>query len=424
MALQLKAVPSTAVLPKGLRARSSRLLASALVLALAGCTGGTASSVPAAPDGPVPDELATALSGFLGEAQAASGATGAVAGVWSPWAGGWETAIGVVGDADPTPLTTDAHVRLGTGGTEAMTCDVVVALAEEGRVDLDADVGESLTSLPGIEGLTLRQLCAHTSGLADFRSALWPTVIQNPIREWPTMELISAAQVRSPTAAPGAAWSDSSTGPLLAGLVISEVTGRSVATLYDDYVVPRYGLRSTRLPSARDVDLPAPAPRGYSAALAPDGGVRCDVRRDVGTASPSALGAAGGAVTDLEDLRRLAFGLAADPAGDAVWADAVPQGQGRPDWLLAGLGGHQAGPLRGFSGVAPGFVTAAYSDPESGLTVAVSLNSSTPGPDFAANVARGLAAIAVAQAGEGTAPGLPWTVDSERTAILTGYPRC
>ncbi|MCM6762383.1 beta-lactamase family protein, partial [Rathayibacter sp. ZW T2_19] len=224
----------------------------ALVLALAGCTGGTPSVVEDAQPGPVPDALAVALSGFLEEARGAAGATGAVAGVWSPWTGGWEGAIGVAGDDDPTPLTTEAHVRLGTGGTEAMTCDVVVALAEEGRVELDADITESLTSLPGLEGLTLRQLCSHTSGLADFRASLWPTIVQNPQREWPTMELISAAQVRSPSAAPGAAWSDSSTGPLLAGLVVSERTGRSVASLYEEYLVPRYGLRSTTLPSAGD----------------------------------------------------------------------------------------------------------------------------------------------------------------------------
>lgn len=410
------------------RTRLGALVVPLLVLGLTGCTSGVDSVVPDAPPGPVSEDLASALSSFLGEAQGAAGATGAVAGVWSPWAGGWETAIGTLGDGDGAPMTTDARVRLGTGGTAAMTCDVVVALAEEGRLELDADVGESLTSLPGVGGLTLRQLCAHTSGLADFRSVLWPTVLQNPTREWPTLELISAAQVRDTLAAPGAAWSDSSTGPLLAGLVASQATGRSVADLYRDHVVPRYGLRSTSLPSDSDVDLPAPAARGSAAAIDPASGeVRCDVRRDVSAASPSALGAAGGAITDLEDLRRLATGLAADPAGDAVWSDAVPQGGGRADWLLAGLGGHQAGPLRGFAGVAPGFVTAAYSDPASGLTVAVSFNSSTPGADFAAEAARGLAAIAVAQGAAGGAEGvpeLPWNVDSERNAVLTAHPRC
>lgn len=410
------------------RRRVAALAVTVLVLALVGCTRGAASVVPEAPPGPVSDDLAIALSGLVDEARGAAGATGAVAGVWSPWAGGWETALGVVGDADPTPLTTDAHVRLGTGGTEAMTCDVVVALAEEGRLDLDADISESLSSLPGIEGTTLRQLCAHTSGLADFRAALWPTVLQNPVREWPTMELISAAQVRAPVAPPGAAWSDSATGPLLAGLAASEATGRSVADLYREYVVPRYGLRSTALPSARTLDLPAPAPRGYAAGLdLRTGAVQCEVRRDVGSASPSALGAAGGVVTDLEDLRRLAMGLAASPSGDAVWADPVPQGQGRAEWLLVGLGGHEAGPLRGFSGVAPGFVTAAYSDPASGLTVAVSFNSSTAGADFAGNVARAMAAVAVEQgaaSGAADVPVLPWTAEGERVAALTVHQRC
>lgn len=408
--------------------RVGALVVPALLLALTGCTGGTDSVVPDAPPGPVPDALAVALSGFLVEAQGAAGATGAVAGVWSPWAGGWETAVGSIGDAEATPVTTETHVRLGTGGTEAMTCDVVVALAEKGALDLDADVGDVLTSLPGIEGMTLRQLCSHTSGLADFRSILWPTVVQNPAREWPTLELISAAQVSAPIAEPGASWSESSTGPLLAGVVATQATGRSMQSLYDEYVVPRYGLSSTRLPGDSELELPAPAMLGFSAALDPrSGAVQCEVRRDLSAASSSSLGAAGGAVTDLDDLRRLAQGLAAEPAGDAMWADPVPQGQGRAEWLLAGLGGHEAGPLRGFSGIAPGFLTAAYSDPESGLTVAVAFNSSTAGEGFAASTARGLAAIAVEQGaatGATGLPQLPWTFDGERGAVQGAQPRC
>ncbi|PPG71190.1 hypothetical protein C5E02_00340 [Rathayibacter rathayi] len=407
--------------------RTGLLVVPVLVLALAGCTP-NASLVADAPAQPASEELSAALTGLLEETLGIAGATGAVAGVWSPWGGSWEGAVGWESDERTTALTTDAHLRLGTGGTEAMTCDVVVALAGSGRADLDADIGETLRSLPGVDGLTLRQLCAHTSGLADFRSSLWPTVLQNPARQWPTLELLAAAQVHGASATPGAAWSDSSTGPLLAGLVAARITGRSIGELYDQYVVSRYGLRSTELPGRSDVDLPAPSPRGYAVALdLVTGERRCDLRLDVTAASPSALGAAGGAVTDLEDLRRLAAGLAADPSGDAVWQDPVPQGQGRADYLRAGLGGYEAGPLRGFSGLAPGFVTAAYSDPLSGLTVAVSINSSTPGGDFAATVARALAAIAVEQgaaAGAEGLPQLPWTADGERGAVQGTSARC
>lgn len=406
--------------------RVGALAVPALVLALTGCTGGVPSVVPAAPSDPAPEDLAVALSALLAEAQDAAGSSGAVAGVWSPWAGGWESAVGSIGDAEATPVTTETQVRLGTGGTQAMTCDVVVALAEEGTVDLDADVGETLTSLPGIDGATLRQLCSHTSGLADFRSILWPTVVQNPSREWPTLELISAAQVSAPIAEPGASWADSATGPLLAGFVASQATGRSMQSLYDEYVVPRYGLTSTRLPGDSELELPAPAMLGFAASLDPrTGALQCENRRDLSAASPSSLGAAGGAVTDLEDLRRLAQGLAAEPAGEAMWADPIPQGQGRAEWLRAGLGGHEAGPLRGFSGIAPGFLTAAYSDPASGLTVAVAFNDSTAGDGFAATTARALAAIAVEQGAASGATGLPelpWNAEGERSAVQGARP--
>ncbi|WP_139344545.1 hypothetical protein [Rathayibacter sp. VKM Ac-2630] len=77
--------------------------------------------------------------------------------------------------------------------------------------------------------------------------------------------------------------------------------------------------------------------------------------------------------------------------------------------------------------MAPGFVTAAYSDPVSGLTVAVSFNSSTAGADFAGNVARALAALAVEQgaaSGAADLPVLPWTSEGERVAALTVHQRC
>lgn len=141
--------------------RTGLLIVPVLVLALAGCTGSSSSSVPDAPGGPVPEELSAALTAVLDEAIGVAGATGAVAGVWSPWAGGWEAAIGSESDERTTPLTTQAHVRLGTGGTEAMTCDVVAGLADEGRLDLDADIGLALRSLPGRRAHAPPALLAH-----------------------------------------------------------------------------------------------------------------------------------------------------------------------------------------------------------------------------------------------------------------------
>lgn len=406
--------------------RKSRLLTGlvvpAVLLALVGCTGTSAAvDVAAAPEQKVTEALSTELTGYLQQVQANAKSSGVIAGVWSPWAGSWESAVGTVSTTDTTPMTTDMHVRLGTGGTQAMTCQVVAALADEGTLDLDADVAGYLPTMPGLDGMTLRQLCQHTSGLADFTSALWPTYLANPSREWPTLELVSAAQIHSALAAPGAAWAPSETGPLVAGLVVTAKTNRSWSDLYREYIVDRYGLAATTLPSANTVELPQPHPAGLSFALAAPGAPpSCDVVQDVTQLSPSALGVAGGAVTTLADLRRLVTGLAASPTSSEAWANPVPLGGGAPAWQTADVGGTSSGVLHGFSGTAPGFLTAAFSDPQSGLTVAISTNNSSAGTEFIANAARGLAAIVTASGaadGASNLPALEWTADNGREAI-------
>ncbi|NQX28241.1 beta-lactamase family protein [Microbacteriaceae bacterium VKM Ac-2854] len=393
-----------------------------VILALAGCTGtSSAVEVAAAPEQQVSEAVAGELTSFLQQVQADAKSSGAMAGVWAPGVGSWESAIGTVSSTDQAPMTTDMHVRLGTGGTQAMTCQVVAALADDGTLDLDADVSTYLPTMPGLTGMTLRQLCQHTSGLADFATALWPTYLANPEREWPTLELVSAAQIHSAIAAPGVGWASSETGPLLAGLVVTAKTNRSWPDLYNEYIADRYGLSATELPSASTVDLPQPHPSGQSFGMSgPGSGPRCDVTLDVTRLSPSALGAAGGVVTTLADLRRLATGMAASPTSDQAWASPVPVGGSAPEWQTADVGGTSSGVLHGFSGAAPGFLTAAFSDPKSGLTVAVSVNNSSAGSAFIAEAARGLAAIAAesgAAAGVDGMPGLGWATADVRAAM-------
>ena len=69
----------------------------------------------------------------------------------------------------------------------------------------------------------------------------------------------------------------------------------------------------------------------------------------------------------------------------------------------------------------PGYATAAFADPPSGLTVAVVLNNSAVGGGFAEYLAWELAAIAskAPASGGATAPeaGLPWTAQQYHDAI-------
>ena len=80
-----------------------------------------------------------------------------------------------------------------------------------------------------------------------------------------------------------------------------------------------------------------------------------------------------------------------------------------------------AGSLVGQFGAVPGYITAAFSDPSSGLTVAVVLNDSAAGAGVGAYLAWELAAIASkAPAASGqTVPeaGLPWTAEQYHEKI-------
>ena len=65
------------------------------------------------------------------------------------------------------PVDPDVPWNIGSA-TKAFVAVVVLQLAEEGRVDLDAGIDGYLPDLPGAERITPRQLLHHTSGLGEY----------------------------------------------------------------------------------------------------------------------------------------------------------------------------------------------------------------------------------------------------------------
>jgi len=178
------------------------------------------------------------------------------------------------------------------------------------------------------------------------------------------------------------------------------------------------GLEDTRMPQPTATHH-AGVLGGYASAVAADGAVDCAALVDDSDQSSSMGGAAAGAVSTLEDTRRLSEAFAtgallSENSERRQWA-ATPLGGSAPAWQSAGIGGLQYGPMRGSSGENAGALTAAFTDPESGLTVVVALNNSTPGPDFVREVAFALASVASkadpASGRERPLVELPWSVD-------------
>jgi D-alanyl-D-alanine carboxypeptidase len=404
--------------------------------ATAGAVGEGSPQVQAAFPAAITDRLDAALADAITQ----SGSTGALAGVWAPWAGQWVVSPGTVAPENAVGLSAGMSYRIGTN-TTALTCTVLATLVDEGAVKLDDQVTSYLDRVVGLEGITLGQLCRNTSGLADYTRNLFPQFVNNPTRVWPDREVVSNGTASPLVALPGGAWAQSDTGIVLLGMALEAATHQDLSSLYQSHIFGPLGMTGTSLPDPNRLGLPGDHPRGLAASLDAAGHPVCASLIDVTELSSSMGGAAAGMVSTLADQKKwvsaLAVGsLLTDATAKSQWT-TLAEGVEAPVWRRYGLGAEQIGPLRGRAGAIPGFISAGYSDPVSGLTIVVAFNNSTDGAGFAEAVARRLASIvwtapAVgttgAAAGDPRVPStpLPWTEEeatvSVRAAVLCAPP--
>lgn len=156
----------------------------------------------------------------------------------------------------------DGQVRIGSN-TKTFTAVVVLQLVAEGRIHLDAMVDTYLPGLvrgEGIDGrhITVRELLRHTSGLPNYTRYL-----ADEIRPYEPHELLGLALQHEADFAPGEKWAYSNTNYVVAGLIVEDVTGRTLAEEIDRRVIKRVGLRHTYFPAPGEVAIRERHPRGY-----------------------------------------------------------------------------------------------------------------------------------------------------------------
>lgn len=402
----------------------------AFVGAAAMLLGMSACAADAELDVDLPDQVAAAfpedtqaqLQAAMDRAMAATGAPGAIVGVWAPWAGSWVTGLGT-STPGGAPVTVDMTFKAASV-TRSMTCDVLYALVDKGTVALDDPVTKWVSGIPMDSAITLGQLCDSTGGLGTYTDRINDRLRANPSRVWNPRELLAYGTAQSLGSAPGTAFSDSGTGYLMLGLALENASRASAADLYADYVAEPLGLTDTELAATSMSTL-----HGFRSVDA-DGAVVCTDPTDVTGLSPSAGFTASGVETTVADLGRYAQALALGARsfdGDSRFENPLPVVVDGPAWFTATGGAYQAGDLIGQYGSVPGYLTAAFADKNTGMTVVVVLNNSRAGADIARVLAWELAAIASkAPAASGnTAPeaGLPWTAE-DMAAQLAGAAVC
>ncbi|MBT2420322.1 beta-lactamase family protein [Streptomyces sp. ISL-22] len=292
--------------------------------------------------------------------------------------GSWAETAGTADLSTGRPMNATDRLRAGSV-TKTFTATVVLQLAAEHRIALDAPVDRYLPGLirhNGYDGrrITVRQLLRHTSGLPDYLDAPeWERPERLRYRHFEPRELVARA-LDLPR--PSGAWHYATTNYLLAGLIIREVTGNSPETEITRRVIRPLGLRDTYWPGD-DTRIRGPHSRSYFTAE--------DGRRTDGTAWNTTFGGVGGAlVSTPADLTRFITALL---GGRLLPADQLAEMRrtvaADPDRLWPGARyglGLIASPLRcggewwGHAGTVPGGHRALTAVGPGGRSVAVALN--------------------------------------------------
>jgi D-alanyl-D-alanine carboxypeptidase len=319
---------------------------------------------------------------------------------------------GVRGLDDPTPVTIDDHIRVGSN-TKTWTGTVVLQLVQEGKIALDDPVSKYRPDVPNGDNITIEMLLNMRSGLFNYTTtfALNDAIDKAPERVWDPDELLAMAYPMPPYFEPDQGYTYSNTNTVLLGLIAEQLDGKPLEDIFQDRLFAPLGLTETLLPARTSNAIPAPHPRGYmytnnaltavTSVIAPDlqfaarnGTLLPNDQTDTNPSWGWSAGAGISTAPDLADfVEAMTGGQLLEPEMQAIRMQSPrPQSADNPGGALYGLAIAKFGPLYGHTGELPGFNTFMGSDPVNGVTLIVwtNLAPAADGRDPATTIARTL----------------------------------
>ena len=141
-------------------------------------------------------------------------------------------------------LSPDHRFRIGSV-TKIFVATLVLQLVADGLIDLDAEAA------PFVEGVSVRQLLNHTSGLDDFDigPAFWEPFKQDRTRRWDlsTQDELRLALEKPRLFAPGEGWAYHGSNYVTLRLVVEQATGLTLPDLLRRHILGPLGLTQTDL---------------------------------------------------------------------------------------------------------------------------------------------------------------------------------
>jgi D-alanyl-D-alanine carboxypeptidase len=288
--------------------------------------------------------------------------------------------LGAVGEAHTGIAMTPDHLFRVASVTKTFVATTLLSLIEDGELDLDDTVDDWVSGVPKGDLITVRMLLDHTSGIYNYvtDSTFWNQALAEPNVAVTPQSLVDVATGHAESFAPGAGWSYTNTGFILAGMVIEAVTNSTAATVLRERAFEPAGLENTFF--ASEDSVPSLLATGFG-----------DTGEDVTNAvHPSVNWTAGAVVAtagDLADWAQALYGghILSSASMDEMTTPVATGGAG----LSYGLGAFlydksklgNIGPGIGHNGKLPGYSTDMTYMREDG-SVIVQIGNSNTGKNF------------------------------------------
>jgi D-alanyl-D-alanine carboxypeptidase len=380
-----------------IRARLSRALVAAL-LVLGGLVAAIGGSVPAraAPAGPVTAgagdleaQLRADLEAYLQERGMAEHVSGAGVSVNLPDRRSTiDVSAGTTTFGGSVPVRPDSLWQIGSN-TKAFTAVLLLQLEAEHRLSIDDTLGTWLPQYPQWRDVTIRRLLNMTSGIAtyDDQTAWYADYAADPHTYFSPERLVG--YVLGAPATSG--YSYSNTNYVLAEMIIERVTGTSYQDQLYSRIIDPLCLRDLHYrPDVYPASVTSREPAGY---LVNDEFPLPQLGQDVSRDTLSWARAAGGIISTTSDMTRweraLYAGRLLPPQQQAELESLVSTTTSRPiartsatDPQGFGLGiaqltDEELGTFWFYEGETLGFRALHAYFPESGVIIAIGLNSAT-----------------------------------------------
>ncbi len=220
----------------------------------------------------------------------------------------WSSGFGYSDVENEVPAKPESSYRMASV-TKPMTAVAILELAEQGRIDLDAEVQKYVPYFPRkAHPVTIRQLLAHQGGISHYRDYSKEGRIKEPKS---TREAISLFADFDLVAEPGTRYSYTTYGYNLLGAVIEEVSGKPYGEFMTATVWRPLGMSSTIMDDPRAV-----VPHRVHGYVLENGRLRRSEYVDV-----SSRFAGGGTRSTVMDMIRFVEGIAAGKLLDRETVD-------------------------------------------------------------------------------------------------------